>query len=342
MDDESSQPGRRPLPWVRTTTPVDPPRAPIDSEPTGSGSDRIRTPGSEQGRTPGSAPGAAAAASALPDPAPDLDPHPEDNRPSRRRPTVSGRPFEPWLAAGDRLPPPGGYRFDPSEVRAGRTRMSRRAPVMATRRGPGRPRNADAERKAFAAVLELFGQRGWAGLSLDAVAAEAGLGKSSIYLRWTDKQALLIDALKHVDVTVVAPDAGQDDGPGVRELLIFAANRRITQYGGTYGPALYRLNIEARIYPEVFDTIWQETIGASIRELTATLLEKAEGVHTPTEEDATDLITSVEGTAMYLAFVAHPAAMPGMSDLHDRIERMVDRHLHGIREYMDRRARGLE
>ncbi|MGC5626708.1 TetR/AcrR family transcriptional regulator [Georgenia sp. Z1344] len=319
MDDQSTPPGRRPLPWTRTTAPAtQPPPAP----PAASAPPRPTT------REPLSPT--------------ELDPHPEDNRPSRRRATISGRPFEPWLAAGDRLPPPGGYHFDPSEARAGRARMARRTPVVAPRRGPGRPRNADAERKAFAAVLELFGQRGWAGLSLDAVAAEAGLGKSSIYLRWTDKQALLIDALKHVDVTVVAPDADGADAPTVRDLLIFAANRRISQYGGTFGPALYRLNIEARIYPDVFDTIWQETIGASIRDLTVTLLERAEGEHQPTEEDATDLIASVEGTAMYLAFVAHPAALPGASDLHERIERMVDRHLRGIREHMARRANGLE
>lgn len=308
----------RPLPWTRTTPPAPPSREPSSGAPRGDDD--------EVGPFAGA------------------DPFPDDNRPSRRRPTISGRPFEPWLAAGDRLPPPGGYHFDPAEsqTRPARPRQPRDAASANRRRGPGRPRNADAERKAFTAVLELFGQRGWAGLSLDAVAAEAGLGKSSIYLRWPDKQALLIDALTSLDLSVVAPDHEQSEGPGVRELLIHAAKRRISQYGGTYGPAIYRLNIEARIYPEVFDTIWQETVGRSIRDLTRTLLEHAEGEHEPTEEDATDLIASVEGTALYLAFLAHPASSPGASEFDTRIERMVDRHLHGIREAVERRALGGE
>lgn len=272
------------------------------------------------------------------------DPYPDDDRPSRRRPTISGRPFEPWLVAGDRLPPPGGYHFDPAEARPtqDRARHDRDPSDLPSRRGPGRPRNVDAERKAFAAVLELFGQRGWAGLSLDSVAAEAGLGKSSIYLRWADKQALLIDALTHLDVSVLAPVGEDEPRPGIREMLIHAANRRVEQYGGENGPALYRLNIEARIYPEVFEEIWQQTIGRSIRDLTRTLLDNVEGEYQPTEEDAMDLIASVEGTALYLAFLASPTATPNRRMLHERIARTVDRHLRSIREHIARRATGQD
>ena len=65
----------------------------------------------------------------------------------------------------------------------------------ATRRSRGRPRTPGAEARILEAALEEYGERGWAGFTMDAVARRAGVGKSTVYLRWRDKDSLLLDAV---------------------------------------------------------------------------------------------------------------------------------------------------
>jgi hypothetical protein len=124
----------------------------------------------------------------------------------------------------------------------------------------------------------------------------------------------------------------------VRARLLYAAHRRIDQYGGRHGNAMYRLNIETRIYPEIFADLWQETVGQSVRDLASVLLDSVESGLEPTVEDTHDLIASVEGTAVYLAFLTGPSEKLSKQVLDRRIERMVDRHLRAIREQVASRS----
>jgi AcrR family transcriptional regulator len=64
-----------------------------------------------------------------------------------------------------------------------------------TNRGRGRPRTPGAEKKIIDAALEEYGERGWSGFTMDGVARRAGVGKSTVYLRWQDKDSLLTDAV---------------------------------------------------------------------------------------------------------------------------------------------------
>lgn len=67
-------------------------------------------------------------------------------------------------------------------------------PVNATRRG--RPRSADADEAILAATLELAGEVGINGMSMDDLAERAGVSKTTIYRRWTSKEQLVLDALR--------------------------------------------------------------------------------------------------------------------------------------------------
>lgn len=65
-------------------------------------------------------------------------------------------------------------------------------------RPPGRPRDPEADRAILKATLELLAEDGFGGLSIEAVAARAAVGKTTIYRRWPSKIPLVVDALAHM------------------------------------------------------------------------------------------------------------------------------------------------
>lgn len=60
----------------------------------------------------------------------------------------------------------------------------------------GRPRSAGADEAILAAAIDLAGEVGINGMSMDDLAAHAGVSKSSIYRRWSSKEQLVLDALR--------------------------------------------------------------------------------------------------------------------------------------------------
>lgn len=64
-------------------------------------------------------------------------------------------------------------------------------------RSPGRPRSARVDEAIIEAVLGLLAEGASVEtLSIEAVAARAGVGKATIYRRWPGKEALLVDAVR--------------------------------------------------------------------------------------------------------------------------------------------------
>jgi AcrR family transcriptional regulator len=72
----------------------------------------------------------------------------------------------------------------------------------------GRPRNESCGTEILHAVLALVAEVGIAGLTMDAVATRAGVGKATIYRRWSSKEALLLDAWAACVRTHDDPDTG--------------------------------------------------------------------------------------------------------------------------------------
>lgn len=60
----------------------------------------------------------------------------------------------------------------------------------------GRPRHPDTEQAVARAAIELLAERGYAGATMDAIAARAGVGKPALYRRWGDRPTLLAAAFE--------------------------------------------------------------------------------------------------------------------------------------------------
>ncbi len=61
----------------------------------------------------------------------------------------------------------------------------------------GRPRDVGAREAILDATLELLAERGFHATTMDSIAERAGVGKNTIYRRWSAKDALIIDAFLH-------------------------------------------------------------------------------------------------------------------------------------------------
>jgi AcrR family transcriptional regulator len=69
------------------------------------------------------------------------------------------------------------------------------AELVEAERGPGRPREPEVNQRILDAALELLGQQGYVRMSMDAVAANAGVTKPTIYRRYPSKIQLALAAI---------------------------------------------------------------------------------------------------------------------------------------------------
>jgi len=77
-----------------------------------------------------------------------------------------------------------------------------------TARRPGRPRDPQADEAITSAIVDVLAEQGFSGFTVEEVAARAGVGKATIYRRWSTKEELVLAAAERVMVHVEPPDTG--------------------------------------------------------------------------------------------------------------------------------------
>ena len=70
------------------------------------------------------------------------------------------------------------------------------------------PRIERSRRVILEAVLDELGQVGYGALTIESVAARAGVGKSTIYRHWPGKLALVEDAFRTMKAQALVPESG--------------------------------------------------------------------------------------------------------------------------------------
>ena len=152
---------------------------------------------------------------------------------------------------------------------AGATPSSERAggeePPARTR---GRPRSAAADAAIFGAVLELLPDTGLEGLSIEAVAKRAGVGKATIYRRWPSKQELVIDVISTMRPP---PITLEDTGSVVGDLDAFNAQQVEALAGSNIPRLMPRLLSEAADDPRFLE-LANERLAEPLRDVVRQLL----------------------------------------------------------------------
>lgn len=126
--------------------------------------------------------------------------------------------------------------------------------------GKGRPRDPKVEGRAYAAAMELYAEIGIAGMTFDAIAARAKVGKPALYRRWSSVQELLLSAFARS-----AQERGLVDTGTLRGDLVLFARVVLGLLVDDPGLASIRLVMDARMRPELFPHLSDSSIGHAFR-----------------------------------------------------------------------------
>ena len=85
-------------------------------------------------------------------------------------------------------------------------------PTSSAPRSPGRPRSLRADQAILDAATHLLVEQGFDAMTIEGVAELAGVGKTTIYRRWSTKEDLVVAAVGALSAEVAVPDTGSVRG----------------------------------------------------------------------------------------------------------------------------------
>jgi AcrR family transcriptional regulator len=139
------------------------------------------------------------------------------------------------------------------------------------RRGPGRPREEATEQAITLAARQVLAEKGLSRMSMETVAARAGVAKSTLYRRWPSKVELAVHAVAVTFDTVDTTDKGSlaaDMRSGIEQA---ARLLRDPSTGGAYAALL----AESARDPEGVGAAVRASLSTRLRALVATSVERA-------------------------------------------------------------------
>jgi AcrR family transcriptional regulator len=191
-------------------------------------------------------------------------------------------------------------------------------------RARGRPRNPEFEARILSAAAKAYGAQGWAGFSLDAVARGAGIGKSTLYARWTSAEDLLAAMIEQRWSVVATIDTGD-----LQRDLCALGSLVLARYLETGGGVARHLRRDLTTYPELAERIGP--VVDSVTALALAILRRArargqlrEGISLALASDM--LLSAMETRAGRVA----PGEMLDDAAIASYVDRVVDLLICGV------------
>jgi AcrR family transcriptional regulator len=186
----------------------------------------------------------------------------------------------------------------------------------------GRPRSQEADRAILHAAAELLAERGLSGMSMEEVAARAGVAKTTLYRRWPSRGTLALDAfLDDFQSQQPLPDTGTLRGDLLAALRSWI--RSVTRTSA--GPILAGLIAESQQDPGLA-VAWRERVVERLRSQHKIMLNRAvERGEIPAGTDQEVVLDLLFGSAYHRLLHGH-------QPLTDKFARqVVDMIMTGIR-----------
>ncbi|KUI42238.1 TetR family transcriptional regulator [Mycobacterium sp. IS-1590] len=172
----------------------------------------------------------------------------------------------------------------------------------------GRPRSRHLDTAILQAALDVFIERGIAGMSIEQVAKSAGVGKPTIYRRWQGKEQLVADAIEaHVSADIQWPTREEIATGKVHDLVrhnIAGAARTATD--PRFRALIAQIYGSAVTHPELLQTYWDRYIQPR-RDLVFAMFERAQREGAVDEgADLDVLVDMLAGAVTYRVLQPNP------------------------------------
>jgi len=166
----------------------------------------------------------------------------------------------------------------------------------------GRPRSEEADRAILSAATQLLAEGGLGGMSMEEVAARAGVGKATVYRRWPSRGALALDAfLAEFTQQQPLPDTGTFRGDLLAALRAWIRSVTATPAGRM----LAGLVAEAQRDPELA-AAWRDRVIGPLRASNTILVRRAIGRgEIPADTDADVVLDLLFGSAYHRLLQGH-------------------------------------
>jgi AcrR family transcriptional regulator len=179
------------------------------------------------------------------------------------------------------------------------------ATVSSPKRPPGRPRRAATEQAIAEAARSVLAREGLARMSIEQVAQEAGVAKTTIYRRWPSKVELAVDAVGATFDAIALEDRGslvEDLREGIGEAARLLSDASIV---GAYAALL----AESARDPQGVGTRVRETLAVQLHGIVADCVARgiARGEVSADAVDVNLLGDLVVGTLMHRALMTGDA-----------------------------------
>ncbi|MEU4235241.1 TetR/AcrR family transcriptional regulator [Nonomuraea sp. NPDC026600] len=178
---------------------------------------------------------------------------------------------------------------------------------MSAVRGRGRPRDPQTDTAILNAALELFVERGVEGISIEQVAKRAGVGKPTVYRRWSTKEDLIAQAIEQWVAAEVTPSAADVYALPLRDIVerVLPAAAE-TAASPAFRALVARIMGSAVSHPSLMAVYWRHYI-VPRRKLAATMLQRAQadGILAP-DTDLDVLIDMMAGAVTYRVLQPDP------------------------------------
>jgi AcrR family transcriptional regulator len=178
------------------------------------------------------------------------------------------------------------------------TSGQKQEPHNGAKRQPGRPRSEHARTAILRSTLNLLQHTGFPELTIEAIAADAGVGKTTVYRWWPNKGALVVDAFaSSTETRLHFPDTGsvyRDMSLQMNQFLGILRTRR--------GRIVAELLGAGQSDPELLEAFRERFLRQRRQEAYKTLRRGIERGELPKSLDL-DLVLDILYGAMYMRFL---------------------------------------